>query len=115
MKKTIKHILVANGLLWIFSCNVLSAEGWQTGILGSSNGRYVLGQLNQLARDQYLLDTQTGQLWRLSVFDEAKNVALFPVPYIPADRTSIIVSLPDFTYLPSPPEGEQVIKKSKKK
>lgn len=33
--------------------------------LSSAAGRYVFGQINGMARDQYMLDTQTGRLWQL--------------------------------------------------
>lgn len=32
--------------------------------LGGS-GRFVFGQINEFSADQYLLDTQTGRVWRL--------------------------------------------------
>jgi hypothetical protein len=34
--------------------------------LNSASGRYVFGQINHLARDQYMLDTQTGRLWQMT-------------------------------------------------
>lgn|SRR5487761_1938432 len=50
-------------------CGAASAsaagEGWPSGSLSAPGGRYVFGQINQMARDQYMLDTQTGRLWRI--------------------------------------------------
>lgn len=37
--------------------------------LSSQNGRFVFGQISGLARDQYMLDTQTGKLWQLTLSD----------------------------------------------
>ena len=35
------------------------------GVLSSGNGRFVFGQISEYARHQYMLDTQTGRLWKL--------------------------------------------------
>lgn len=43
--------------------NVLSAPG----------GRYVFGQVSEYAKDQYLLDTQTGRLWTFITYCEDVN------------------------------------------
>ena len=34
-------------------------------VLSSANGRYVFGQVSEYRRDQYMLDTQTGRLWKI--------------------------------------------------
>lgn len=34
------------------------------GMLGVSGGRFVFGQISSFRSDQYLLDTQTGRIWR---------------------------------------------------
>ena len=34
-------------------------------VLSSTNGRYVFGQVSEYRRDQYMLDTQTGRLWKI--------------------------------------------------
>jgi len=49
-------------------------------VLSSHNGRFVFGQISGLARDQYMLDTQTGRLWQL-VATEDKSTLLQIVPY----------------------------------
>jgi hypothetical protein len=33
--------------------------------LAAANGRFVLGQISEYRSDQYLLDTQTGRVWRI--------------------------------------------------
>jgi hypothetical protein len=35
----------------------------QNSVLNAAGGRYVFGQISELRRDQYLLDTLTGRLW----------------------------------------------------
>jgi hypothetical protein len=51
-----------------------------TGILASTNGRYVYGQISNFRRDQYMLDTHTGMLWILSE-DKDKKLTLEPILY----------------------------------
>lgn len=36
-------------------------------VLSASGGRYVFGQISDFRRDQYMLDTQTGRLWKLTI------------------------------------------------
>jgi hypothetical protein len=49
-------------------------------VLSSSTGRYVFGQISDSGKDQFMLDTQTGRVWRVS---ESSEVGMFlsPVPY----------------------------------
>lgn len=35
------------------------------GQLSSQNGRFVYGQISEVRADQFLLDTQTGQMWQM--------------------------------------------------
>ena len=35
----------------------------QNSVLNAAGGRYVFGQISELRRDPYLLDTLTGRLW----------------------------------------------------
>ncbi|NCO59295.1 MAG: hypothetical protein COZ70_05865 [Deltaproteobacteria bacterium CG_4_8_14_3_um_filter_51_11] len=48
--------------------------------LSTQEGRYVFGQISESAKDQFMLDTVTGRLWRVS---ESGKVGLYlkPVPY----------------------------------
>ncbi len=62
-------------------------------VLSSPNGRYVLGQISDMRRDQFLLDTQTGRVWavsiqklptpdgRLPTDDDPGYTVLDPVPF----------------------------------
>jgi len=34
-------------------------------LLTTENGRYVFGQVSEMRRDQYMLDTKTGKLWNI--------------------------------------------------
>lgn len=49
-------------------------------VLGSAGGRFVFGQISDSSKDQYMLDTQTGRLWRIG---ESSDVGthLRAVPY----------------------------------
>lgn len=44
---------------------VLAACCWAGHTLSVDGGRYVLGQINDTRADRYLLDTQTGRVWRV--------------------------------------------------
>lgn len=35
-------------------------------VISSTDGRFVFGQINDFRRDQFLLDTKTGRLWKIS-------------------------------------------------
>ena len=49
-------------------------------VLSSPNGRYVFGQISDSGKDQFMLDTATGRLWRIA---ESGGIGLFlrAVPY----------------------------------
>lgn len=55
--------------------------------LTAENGRYVYGQISELRRDQYMLDTKTGRLWNLNVIvkgigeDRKESYVLSPILY----------------------------------
>jgi hypothetical protein len=42
-----------------------AGQGVPGSSLSSPGGRYVFGQISQMSRDQYMLDTQTGRLWQI--------------------------------------------------
>ena len=69
-------------------------------VLSSPNGRYVFGQISDSEKDQYMLDTWTGRLWRMSENGEVGKF-LLPIPYQ--------ISEGKYSYLPP-----QVKKKKKK-
>jgi len=49
-------------------------------VLYRGGGRYVFGQVSDSSKDQFMLDTVTGRLWRIS---ESGEVGLYlnPIPY----------------------------------
>ena len=53
-------------------------------VLISQNGRFVFGQISGSSKDQFMLDTQTGRIWRIA---ESGEVGLFlrVVPYKTSD------------------------------
>jgi hypothetical protein len=59
----------------------LSVSAFGQDVLSSQGGRYVFGQLSEDDRSQYMLDTDTGRLWKL-VNSEMHDIALDPVPYL---------------------------------
>ncbi len=48
--------------------------------LACPGGRFVFGQVSESSKDQYMLDTWTGRLWRLTESGEVGKY-LAPVPY----------------------------------
>lgn len=51
------------------------------GQLSSQGGRFVLGQISNYRADQYLLDTQTGQVWQIAK-EEDNSTVLQPIKII---------------------------------
>jgi hypothetical protein len=82
MKKT---ILLSFAFLMITApglCQDLTGGVSNKGnVLSSTTGRFVFGQISEFARHQFMLDTQTGELWQL-VAGEDKVPKLQPVMYI---------------------------------
>jgi hypothetical protein len=52
----------------------------QPNVLSTPGARFVFGQVSDSGKDQFMLDTWTGRLWRIS---ESGGVGVFlnPVPY----------------------------------
>ena len=55
-------------------------EKSQQKLLSSANGRFVFGQISNSSKDQYMLDTFTGKLWRIAE-SGAIGIFLRSVPY----------------------------------
>lgn len=73
-------------------------------VLSAPGGRYVFGQISSARRDQFMLDTQTGQIWQMVCLHAAQGetpcsrVTLVAVQYqSPPDPT------PDATLQPTTP------------
>jgi len=56
----------------------------QKAVLSSAHGRYVFGQISDSDQDQFMLDTATGRLWRLTKRSDI-GVCLSSVPYRSAE------------------------------
>ena len=52
----------------------------QQKLLSSANGRFVFGQISNSSKDQFMLDTFTGRLWRIAE-SGAIGIFLRCVPY----------------------------------
>jgi hypothetical protein len=50
-------------------------------LLSSANGRFVFGQISNSSKDQFMLDTFTGRLWRIAE-SGAIGIFLRTVPYL---------------------------------
>lgn len=53
-------------------------------VLASPVGRYVFGQIGTFRSDQYLLDTQTGRLWKVSCIKSDGGVGCETIGLLPA-------------------------------
>jgi biopolymer transport protein ExbD len=84
-------IIVAVGLACSSFCvhNALAQNNIPGAIIASSGGRFVFGQMSGSGEDQYMLDTQTGHLWKREWVDG--SLALVPVPYRAADATRTLL------------------------
>ena len=76
-------LLFASAQLWAQPLGIMSQQPQKTphkGTLCSDSGRFVFGQISDSSKDQFMLDTQTGRLWRIS---ETGRIGLFlqTVPY----------------------------------
>ena len=56
----------------------------QQAILSAENGRFAFGQISGSSKDQFMLDTVTGRLWRIG---ESGKIGIYlkSVPYLSAD------------------------------
>lgn len=55
----------------VASQSVFSDEGdARKSALSSPIGKYVYGQISEFGKDKFMLDTQTGRLWRLVIVGE---------------------------------------------
>ncbi|MBW1944241.1 MAG: hypothetical protein JRJ51_15600 [Deltaproteobacteria bacterium] len=80
-------LLFASAQLWAQPLGIMSQQPQKTphkGTLCSDSGRFVFGQISDSSKDQFMLDTQTGRLWRIS---ETGRIGLFlqTVPYKSTD------------------------------
>ena len=80
-----KTIIVAVGLACSSLCaqHALAQNNIPGAVIASSGGRFVFGQMSGSGVDQYMLDTQTGRLWKLQASEG--SLVLLPVLYRGAD------------------------------
>ena len=69
--------------VWAQPFGILSPQGQQESqkqILSSPNGRFVFGQISDSGKDQFMLDTLTGRLWRIAERGDI-GMHLTSIPY----------------------------------
>ena len=72
-----KHLTsIGLGALFLLIVGIANA-----GSLSAEGGRFVFGQISDMARHQYMLDTKTGRLW-VVVADASGSPCLQAVPYM---------------------------------
>ena len=70
-------------------------------ILSAEGGRFVFGQISDSGKDQFMLDTLTGRLWRIGESSDV-GMHLRPIPY--RSDNGKYSSLPDGGHEPKPKE-----------
>ncbi|MBI4557765.1 MAG: hypothetical protein HY706_09285 [Candidatus Hydrogenedentes bacterium] len=74
-------------ILALLTLPVLAADSPHGGVLGVPGGRFVFGSVaDGSILSTFMLDTQTGRLWKYSV-DKEKGLHLAPIVYTLADGT----------------------------
>jgi hypothetical protein len=88
--KKLLALIVTSSLLVLFCSASLYAQTLGTQqkgserprqeILFSENGRFIFGQISDSSKDQFMLDTVTGRLWRIA---ETGEIGMFlrAIPY----------------------------------
>jgi hypothetical protein len=73
-------------------------------VLCSSTGRFVFGQVSESSKDQFMLDTMTGRLWRIAETGEI-GLHLRPIPY--RDEEGKCTPVPESVAEPKPKETKK--------
>ena len=84
----IRMLMVAT-LVAISAQTAIAEEQPSVAVLSSPAGRWVYGQVGPNRADQFLLDTQSGRMWRMVLAKESLML-LEPVPF--ADQEGKAVS-----------------------
>lgn len=94
MRSRMRTVFGAALLVVAFSASAQTGMNNVTS-LSAAGGRYAFGQISSQRIDQYLLDTQTGRLWRAICVNgdpsACRGIALQPVPY--ADQAGNLTGL----------------------
>jgi hypothetical protein len=66
----------------------------QSNVLGCAGGRFVFGQISDSNKDQFMLDTLSGRLWRVA---ESGDVGMYLTPVLYRTSDGSYSPLPDET------------------
>ena len=93
-----KLIFMKLSLLLFFVPVLTFSKSLEEGqMIGSTTGRYALGKISSSRKDQYFLDTKTGETWRIiAVGDsESESQPMFvPVKFIFSDGLCAVTPEP---------------------
>ena len=84
------HIIMKRLILTLalFTLPALAADSpLHGGALGVSGGRYVFGQIGDTVLSTFMLDTQTGRLWKYQA-DDKRGLVLVAITYTLADGSA---------------------------
>lgn len=79
MKKIYAFLASAMFCTVAFAADAIKVELPPQKILSSEGGRFVFGQVSDFRRDQFMLDTKTGKLWKV-IYSPYKNADGTDVP-----------------------------------
>jgi len=80
-------------VLALFALPALAADSPQHGgVLGVSGGRYVFGQIGDTALSNFMLDTQTGRLWKYQA-DKERGLVLVAITYTLTDGSASLTPI----------------------
>ena len=82
-----RTFILAAGVVFATSSLQVQAQSTPGTALSSPAGRFVLGQISSMRRDQFMVDTQTGRLWTIvctktGPAGDCTSQALQPVMYV---------------------------------
>lgn len=69
----IKNLFLAAAILTI-ATSATANEDPSGSVIAASGGRFAFGQVSSFAKHQFLLDTQTGRLWKMVCVVEAGDI-----------------------------------------
>lgn len=88
-------------LLLLVLCSSATAQEHRPTVLSAPGGRFVFGQISNMRKDQYMLDTATGRLWEVTE-DTNGMRSLAPVHYFMQGHT------PPLALTNSPPDTLEI-------
>jgi hypothetical protein len=88
MKKLLHLMTAAVSCVLAFWVFEFEARG-EGVMLGVDGGRYVMGKTSEMRADTFVIDTDTGRLWRLTIDEESQRPFMSPINFIDAETGAL--------------------------